>query len=65
VRDRSSLGSLTPSGASLTGLLSQDPAYDPVTLMAVADFDGVQLEVTISVDGWGLISTLPLSQPPS
>jgi beta-lactamase class A len=55
-----------PSGASLTGVLWQDPARDPVRLKAVADFDGVPLVVIISVDGAGLISGLLLTpyQPP-
>jgi hypothetical protein len=59
-------GSLPPSGASLIGLLSQDPEHDPVSLMAVAAFGGTQLTVTISVDGAGLISGLLLTpyQPP-
>jgi beta-lactamase class A len=53
-------------GASLTGVLWQDPARDPVTLRALADFGGTQLVVTIAVDGAGLISGLLLTpyQPP-
>jgi hypothetical protein len=50
--------SLSSSGASLTGLLWQDPARDPVSLLAVAAFGGVKLAVTISVDHAGLISGL-------
>ena len=55
-----------PSGASLAGVLWQDPARDPVVLRAVASFDGTQLAVTIAVDGAGLISELLLQpyQPP-
>jgi hypothetical protein len=57
---------LAPSGASLIGLLSQDPEHDPTALIAVAAFGGTQLEVSISVDGAGLISGLRLTpyQPP-
>jgi beta-lactamase family protein len=53
-------------GASLTGVLWQDPARDPVALRAVADFGGTQLAVTIAVDGAGLIDGLLLNpyQPP-
>ena len=50
--------SLSSSGASLTGLLWQDPARDPVSLLAVAAFGGVKLTVNISVDRAGLISGL-------
>jgi beta-lactamase class A len=55
-----------PTPASLTGVLSQDPAHDPTALIAVAAFGGTQLEVSISVDGAGLISGLGLTpyQPP-
>ena len=55
-----------PSGASLIGLLSQDPARDPVSLLAVAAFGSVALTVSISVDRAGLISALLLTpyQPP-
>ena len=53
-------GASTSSGASLTGLLWQDPARDPVSLLAVAAFGGVQLAVNITVDGAGLISGLLL-----
>jgi Beta-lactamase enzyme family len=61
------LGASVPSsGASLTGLLSQDPAGDPDTLVAVAAFGSVELQVSIAVDGAGLISGLTLTpyQPP-
>jgi beta-lactamase class A len=61
------LGASVPSsGASLTGLLSQDPARDPDTLAAVAAFGSVELQVSIAVDGAGLISGLALTlyQPP-
>ena len=53
-------------GASLTGVLWQYPARDPVTLTAVADVGGLQSVVSISVDGAGLISGLRLTpyQPP-
>ena len=57
-----------PSGASLTGVLWQDPARDPVKLKAMADFDGVPLVVAVSVDGGGLISGLllmPYQAPPA
>jgi beta-lactamase class A len=57
-----------PLGASLTGVLWQDPARDPVTLRAVADFAGTQLAVTIAVDAGGLISGLllaPYHPPPA
>ena len=55
-----------PGGASLIGLLSEDPARDPVSLLAVAAFGSVTLTVNISVDHAGLISTLLLGpyQPP-
>ena len=55
-----------PSGASLIGMLSQDPEHDPTALMAVAAFGGTRLTVSISVDGAGLISGLRLTpyQPP-
>jgi len=45
-----------PRGASLVGLLSQDPA----SLVAVATFGKTKLTVTIEVDGSGLISGLLL-----
>ena len=45
-----------PSGASLTGLVWQDPAHDPDSLLAVAAFGRVKLAVSIAVDGAGLIS---------
>ncbi len=53
-------------GASLTGVLWQYPARDPVTMRAVADVGGLQSAVTISVDGAGRISGLLLTpyQPP-
>jgi Beta-lactamase enzyme family/ORF 12 gene product N-terminal len=64
----SDLGQVLPSslGASLTGVLWQDPARDPVALRAVAGFAGTQLAVTIVVDGAGLIDGLLLTpyQPP-
>ena len=53
--------SLSSSGASLTGLLWQDPARDPVSLLAVAAFGGAKLAVTIAVDRAGRISGLWLS----
>ena len=61
------LGASVPSpGASLIGLLLQVPADDPVALLAVAAFGGVELTVDISVDRAGLISGLRLTpyQPP-
>jgi beta-lactamase class A len=58
--------SVPSSGASLTGLLSQDPAHDPDTLLAVAAFGSVELTVSIAVDHAGLINELELTpyQPP-
>ena len=55
-----------PGGASLIGLLSEDPARDPVSLLAVAAFGTVTLTVNISVERAGLINTLLLGpyQPP-
>lgn len=53
-------GARTSSGASLAGLLWQDPAHHPVSLAAVAAFGGVKLTVNISVDGAGRISELLL-----
>ena len=50
--------SLSSSGASLTGLLWQDPARDPVSLMAVAAFGGVKMAVNVAVDRAGRISGL-------
>jgi beta-lactamase class A len=47
-----------PGGASLIGLLSEDPARDPVSLLAVAAFGSVTLTVDIAVDRAGLIDTL-------
>ena len=54
------------SGASLAGLLSEDPARDPDSLLAVAAFGHVKLTVSIAVDRAGLISGLDLTpyQPP-
>jgi len=49
-------------------VLSQDPEHDPTALLAVAAFGGTQLEVSISVDGAGLISGLrftPYQPPPA
>ena len=53
-------------GPSLTGVLWQYPARDPVTLRAVADIGGLQSAVSISVDSAWLISGLLLTpyQPP-
>ena len=55
-----------PGGASLIGLLWEDPARDPVSLLAVAAFGSVTLTVNIAVDRAGLIDTLQLGpyQPP-
>ena len=61
------LGASVPSsGASLTGLLSLDPARDPDALVGVAAFGPVEVTVSITVDGTGLISGLALTpyQPP-
>ena len=52
--------SVPSSGAFLTGLLWQDPAHDPGSLLAVAAFGRVRLTVSIAVDGAGLISGLQL-----
>ena len=52
--------SVPSSGVSLTGLLWQDPAHDPVSLLAVASFGRVKLAVNLAVDGAGLISGLLL-----
>jgi len=49
-----------PSGASLTGLVWQDSAHDPDSLLAVASFGRVRLAVNIAVDGTGLVSGLLL-----
>ncbi len=49
------------SGASLIGVLWQDPARYPWSLLAVASFGGQQLTVNIAVDGAGLISGLLLT----
>ncbi len=58
--------SVPSSGASLIGLLSENPARDPDSLLAVAAFGSATLTVDISVDGAGLISGLSLApyQPP-
>jgi beta-lactamase class A len=58
--------SVPSSGASLIGVLWQDPPRDPDSLRAVASFGRVQLAVTIAADRAGLISGLLLSpyQPP-
>jgi hypothetical protein len=55
-----------PAGASLIGVLSEDPAHHPVALEAVAAFGGAKVTVSISVDGAGLISGLLVTpyQPP-
>lgn len=55
-----------PGGASLLGLLWEDPARDPVSLLAVAAFGSVTLTVDVAVDRAGLIDTLLLGayQPP-
>ncbi|MGP8001864.1 MAG: serine hydrolase [Streptosporangiaceae bacterium] len=50
----------TSWGASLTGLLWQEPAHHPVSLAAVAAFGGVKLTMNISVDRAGRISELLL-----
>jgi len=62
----SDLDNLPAVGASLTGLLWQDPVRDPDSLLAVASFGGQQLTVNIVVDRAGLISYLVLNpyQPP-
>jgi hypothetical protein len=52
--------SVPSSGASLTGLLWQHPARDPVSLLAVAAFGHVKLAVGIAVARAGLISGLTL-----
>ncbi len=49
-----------PSGASLTGLLWQNPAHDPDSLLAVSSFGRVKLAVNMAVDRTGLISELLL-----
>ena len=58
---------LPVAAASLAGLLSEDPARDPVALLALANFGGVQLTVKIAVDRAGLISGLVIrgEQPAS
>jgi beta-lactamase class A len=62
----SNLDNLPAVGASLTGLLWQNPARDPDSLLALASFGGQQLTVTIVADRAGLISYLVLNpyQPP-
>jgi ORF 12 gene product N-terminal len=63
------LGTSVPSsGASLIGLLSENPARDPDSLLAVAAFGSVTLTVEIGVDRAGLISGLavtPYQAPPA
>jgi Beta-lactamase enzyme family/ORF 12 gene product N-terminal len=55
-----------PAGASLIGVLVEDPAHHPAALLAAAAFGSVKLTVSISVDSAGLISGLLLTpyQPP-
>jgi hypothetical protein len=53
--------SVPSSGASLIGVLWQDPARHPDSLLAVASFGRVQLAVNIAADGAGLISGLNLT----
>jgi beta-lactamase class A len=62
----SELENLPAVAASLTGLLWQHPARDPVALEAVASFGGQLLTVQITADHAGLISGLLLTpyQPP-
>ena len=55
------LENLPAVGASLTGLLWQNPARDPDVLLALASFGGQQLTVKIAVDGAGLIAGLLLT----
>jgi beta-lactamase class A len=63
--DNAPLGEDVPSsGASLIGVLGQDPARDPDSLLAVASFGGVQLTVNIAVDRAGLIRGLLLTSYP-
>ena len=60
--------SVPSSGASLIGVLWQDPARHPDSLLAVASFGRVQLAVNIAADGAGLISGLnlmPYQAPPA
>ncbi|HEY6314676.1 MAG TPA: serine hydrolase [Streptosporangiaceae bacterium] len=60
--DTASLAEEVPtSGASLIGVLWQDPARYPYSLLAVASFGGQQMTVNIAVDMAGLISGLQLS----
>jgi len=56
-----------PGGASLIGLVSEYPARDPVSLLAVAAFGSVLQTVDISVNRAGLIDTLLYGpyQPPA
>ena len=57
--DTAPLGEDVPtSGAVLTGVLWQDPARYPWSLLAVASFGGQQMTVNIAVDDAGLISGL-------
>ena len=55
-----------PAGASLIGVLAEDPPQHPAALLTVAAFGGIKLTVNISVDGAGLISGLLVTpyQPP-
>ena len=56
------LGTSVPSsGASLIGLLSENPARDPDSLLAVAAFGSATLTVDIAVDRAGLISGLTVT----
>ena len=57
-----------PGGASLIGLLSEEPARDPDSLLAVAAFGHMTLTVYVAVDCAGLIDTLqyePYQPPPA
>jgi hypothetical protein len=62
----SNLDNLPAVAASLDGLLWQNPARDPDSLLALASFGGQQLTVEIVADRAGLISYLVLNpyQPP-
>ena len=57
----SNLDNLPAVAASLNGLLWQNPARDPDSLLAVASFGGQQLTVEIVADRAGLISYLVLN----